>query len=138
MKIEWNQVTRTSQAVAIVLFFVVYALGFYVGRKYENKTVLGSPVGTVEYMCKEGKVIDAVFYKNFVHLKTPTLNAYIPQTVAASGVRYANEDESLVFWGKDAGAFMAEGTPDNITYKDCTVTSQSGSSYSTSTSQTKM
>ena len=38
MKIKWNEVTRTSQIVALVLFVVVYFLGMYVGMQVEKKS----------------------------------------------------------------------------------------------------
>ncbi len=37
MKIKWNEVTRTSQIAALVLFVVVYFLGMYVGMQVEKK-----------------------------------------------------------------------------------------------------
>ena len=41
----------------------------------------------------------------------------LKQTISASGVRYANNDESLVLWTKGAGAFIEQnGT---TTYQDC-------------------
>ncbi len=35
MSIEWNRVTRFSQWAAIVLFVLVFALGFYLGSLYQ-------------------------------------------------------------------------------------------------------
>jgi membrane-bound inhibitor of C-type lysozyme len=46
---------------------------------------------------------------------------YLPQTISASGARYANDDESVVFWNKGDTAFMTEGASAHITYKDCKV-----------------
>ncbi|MEK9184300.1 MAG: hypothetical protein AAB892_01055 [Patescibacteria group bacterium] len=37
MKIEWNTVNWYSQAVAIVLFVLVFALGFWLGTRYQMK-----------------------------------------------------------------------------------------------------
>jgi hypothetical protein len=34
MKIEWNKVTKFSQIVAIILFLIVFFLGFYIGLKF--------------------------------------------------------------------------------------------------------
>jgi hypothetical protein len=36
MKIEWNKVTWYSKAAAVVVFFLVFALGFYLGVQYNE------------------------------------------------------------------------------------------------------
>ncbi len=33
--IDWNHVTKYSQLAAIILFVVVFALGFWLGKTYE-------------------------------------------------------------------------------------------------------
>lgn len=120
MKIEWNKVTRFSQIVAIVLFLVVYIVGFQVGRQFESSFVLGSSVsGWVTFSCDEGKVIQANFYKHFVHLEIGWGTLYLPQTISASGARYANDDESFVFWNKGNTAFVTQGSPSVTTFKNC-------------------
>jgi membrane-bound inhibitor of C-type lysozyme len=43
----------------------------------------------------------------------------LPQVISGSGARYANADESFVFWNKGDTAFVTEGSDDNMTYKDC-------------------
>lgn len=123
MKIEWNKVTKLSQVVAVVLFVLVFFVGFQLGRKFEMQFILGEPVtGFVQFNCDGGKTVSAQFYKNFVHLEfgwQKTL--YLPQTISADGGRYANSDESVVFWNKGNTAFVSEGNPDNITYKNCVI-----------------
>lgn len=123
MKIEWNKVTYLSQIVAIVLFVAVFFVGLLIGRKVEDKLILGQAISSnVKFICAEDKVIYADFYKNFVHVGTNFWKAiYLPQTISASGARYANEDESVVFWNKGNTAFITEGDPNNPTYKDCVI-----------------
>ena len=120
MKIEWNKVTVLSQIAAIVLFVGIFFVGFLIGRKFENKFILGAPISSAKFVCADNKTIYADFYKNFVHLEfgwQKTL--YLPQTISADGGRYANADESIVFWNKGNTAFVTEGNLNNITYKDC-------------------
>lgn len=78
------------------------------------------PVATVDYACADGKSIEAVYYSDKVDL---TLNdgrsMILPQTISGSGIRYANADESFVFWSKGKTAFATEGDPNNPTYADC-------------------
>ena len=42
------------------------------------------------------------------------------QAISASGARYANTDESFVFWNKGNTAFIEENQ--KITFKDCIAT----------------
>jgi membrane-bound inhibitor of C-type lysozyme len=122
MKIQWNKVTKFSQIVAIVLFVAVFFVGYIIGRKVENKSILGEPIQSVTFVCADNKTIDASFYKNFVHLELREWKTvYLPQTISASGARYANADESLVFWNKGDTAFITEGDTNVMTYKDCVI-----------------
>lgn len=125
MKIEWNKVTKLSQIIAIVLFVVVFFVGFQIGRIFEKPFILGQPItGFVKFVCADNKTVSAEFYKNFVHLEFGwQKTVYLPQTISASGTRYANPDESIVFWNKGDTAFITEGDPNNITYKNCVITS---------------
>lgn len=41
----------------------------------------------------------------------------LPQTISASGIRYANEDESIIFWSKGDGAFLTENGVE--AYQNC-------------------
>jgi membrane-bound inhibitor of C-type lysozyme len=121
MKIEWNKVTKLSQIVAVVLFVFVFFVGFQIGRTFEKQFILGAPITkSVKFVCADNKTINAEFYKNFVHLEfgfQKTL--YLSQTISASGARYANGDESIVFWNKGDTAFITEGDPNKPTYRDC-------------------
>jgi membrane-bound inhibitor of C-type lysozyme len=78
------------------------------------------PIATVDYACKDGKTIKAVFHASSVDLvlgdgRTMTL----PQAQSADGGRYATADESVVFWSKGNGAFVTEGDPNVQTFADC-------------------
>jgi membrane-bound inhibitor of C-type lysozyme len=122
MKIKFNEVTKLSQIVAILLFVIIFAIGFFVGRKYENRFVLGEPFNKLTFMCADEKKIEATLFNNFIKIEIKNWGtAYLPETRAASGTRYANNDESLVFWNKAEGAFISEDNTDNITYKDCKI-----------------
>lgn len=85
------------------------------------------------YMCKDEKTIQAEFYKGGTipvkpgEMPIPTGKVFLklsdgramtlPQTISASGARYANTDESIVFWNKGNTAFIAENNVE--TYSDC-------------------
>ena len=93
-----------------------------------------SPVATVQYSCAQGKSLSAEYFAG------PTRTApdgrpipggrviltladgkklTLPQTLSGSGIRYANEGETFVFWSKGDTAFVEEGANQTVTYKDC-------------------
>ena len=93
-----------------------------------------SPVATVQYSCAQGKSLVAEYFDG------PTRTApdgrpipggrvlltladgkklTLPQTLSGSGIRYANEGESFVFWSKGNTAFVEEGPGRAVTYRDC-------------------
>jgi membrane-bound inhibitor of C-type lysozyme len=41
------------------------------------------------------------------------------QTISADGIRYANEDESLVFWSKGEEALVMRNNAMDPVYTDC-------------------
>lgn len=130
MAIQWNTVTRTSQLVAIILGVLILAVGFWLGMMYEaKKTVATLPtepdgkISDVTYGCADSKSIHALFYEDKVTVMLSdgrTLN--LPHVISGSGARYANEDESVVFWEKGPSAFVTEGKGSVETYKDCNET----------------
>ena len=79
-----------------------------------------SPTSTVFYSCADGKEIAAAYYDDSVSLILNDGRAInLKQKVAASGTRYANAKETVVFWSKGDSAFVTEGGDDNQTYADC-------------------
>lgn len=79
------------------------------------------PINSVRFICDADRTIEADFYESEVDLvlsdgRTMTL----PQTISASGARYATENESIVFWNKGNTAFITEG-PQGETFSNCEV-----------------
>lgn len=86
--------------------------------------IIKSPAIQVTYICEGGKTINATFYKGEAKIsesgEMPILGGSakislsdgrdfdLPQTISASGVRYANNDESFIFWSKGNGALVLE------------------------------
>ena len=73
------------------------------------------------FACTDGKAIDATFIngtRSSVRLKlSDGRKLSLPQALSASGARYANKDESVVFWNKGDTAFIEEAG--KTTYADC-------------------
>ena len=142
MRIEWNKVTWYSKLAAVIIFAATFFLGFYLGRQYERiraaETSIEKDVQAIQasaglrpqgsdvindvvFACPDGKSIHAIFRKSrTVDLELSDGRAMtVPQAISASGARYANADESFVFWNKGDGAFIQEnGT---TTFSDCAI-----------------
>jgi len=117
----------------IFIFLIVVILAgagiWYANNKW-NKNQLQSPspspspIAQVTYICNGDRTIDTAFYKGEpkpVQPGEPPIpsgsvklilsdgrNFDLPQTISADGGRYANSDESFVFWSKGDGALVME------------------------------
>lgn len=112
----------TSLLIGIIV--VVIALGALWYYTRPQASAPEQPIATVSYSCNQGKTITAVYYKGTT---IPGTNGQppkpggsvaltlsdgrtmtLPQTISADGIRYANADESFVFWSKGDGALVLE------------------------------
>ena len=79
-----------------------------------------TPVATATFKCQGGKSIEATFYASSVSLTlSDGRSLTVPQAMSGSGARYANKDETFVFWNKDDTAFVIEGDDGKDTYSGC-------------------
>ena len=79
-----------------------------------------TPVASADFKCADGKSIAATFYASSVALKlSDGRGMTVPQAMSASGARYANKDETFVFWNKGDTAFVTEGKDGKETYSGC-------------------
>jgi membrane-bound inhibitor of C-type lysozyme len=125
MKILFNKVTWYSKVLAIIIFIGTFFLGFWLGQKNEGLNCIikeaekqSEIINTAVFACPENKAIYAVFTKNMVKLKlSDGRELTLPQTISASGARYANPSETFIFWNKGNGAFIEEN--EFTTYQDC-------------------
>jgi len=77
-------------------------------------------INSVVFICALNKNIKADFFKDRVYVSlSDGRNMSLPQVLSGSGARYANFDESLVFWNKGDTAFIDEGN--KTTFKDCLI-----------------
>ena len=79
-----------------------------------------TPVATATFKCQGGKSIEATFYASSVSIKlSDGRSLTVPQAMSGSGARYANKDETFVFWNKGDTAFVTEGNDGKDTYSGC-------------------
>ncbi len=91
---------------------------------------------TVTYSCDEGRTITASYYKGEEapqpaegEMPMPTgsvdvaigeeATTTLSQTISADGARYANADESLVFWSKGDSALVMRNNSMDLDYTNC-------------------
>jgi len=78
----------------------------------------GRIINSVTFSCTENKTIQALFFKDKAELTlSDGRHMLLLQAISASGARYANTDESFVFWNKGNTAFIEESN--KTTFKDC-------------------
>ncbi len=136
---------RNTALLVVIVIIIIGAFLWYNRNATWLAPLLGSNPATqsvsgqATYSCAEGKTIAATYYTGTTTVSSinpsepPTPNGSValalsdgrnitlPQTISGSGIRYANADESLVFWSKGNTAFVTEGTGDAAkqTFSDC-------------------
>jgi membrane-bound inhibitor of C-type lysozyme len=104
--------------IGVIFIILLAGAGYYAWNTYGGGK--GELVNQVAYVCSEGKTIQAAYYQASVDLVlSDGRSISLPQAISASGARYANADESVVFWNKGNTAFITEGDPEAPTYANC-------------------
>jgi hypothetical protein len=102
---------------SILTVVVVCGLFFAYTQKIKEGDS-GTEVASVVFTCEANKTIGAIFYKDSVRITlSDGRKMILPQVVSGSGARYANTNESVVFWNKGNTSFIEE--KDNTTFKNC-------------------
>lgn len=110
----------------VVVLVLIIVAGFYAYNSRGNTSQSENQPISVFYQCDGGKTISALIYPSQSNpnpvppdtLPKPTGKAEVKlsdgrdlsinQTISADGVRYANTDESFIFWSKGNGALVLE------------------------------
>lgn len=108
----------------IILLLVLIVIATVIVKFKPNNNKTGeTPIATVNYSCNLGKTITAAYYdtpKVSPAEGLPALDGSVkvdlsdgrsftlPRALSADGARYANADESFVFWSKGNGALVLE------------------------------
>jgi len=110
--------------VLIIIVIIIAVVYIWKPSSQEEELLSNVPeIITANFLCQNNKSIQAIFSTggnssvDLVLSDGRTLQ--LPQVISASGARYANEDESFVFWNKGDTAFVEEG--EAITFQDCLV-----------------
>ncbi len=136
-----------------LLIIIVVALTLWIWRDKPNSSE--TQVGAAVYTCDNGREISAIYYENPAKAAPVTpgeppvptgsvelslngaASTTLPQTISGSGVRFANEDESLIFWNKGNSAIVMHGDNLDPDYENCmTNTNNADNTEQTYTSDT--
>ena len=99
---------------------LVTGIVFGVAAIFAVPAIAEAPVSTAVFKCTDGKFIGARFFADKVDLElSDGRSMELPQVISGSGARYANQDESFVFWNKGNTAFVTEGSDETMTYEGC-------------------
>jgi len=130
-------------AIAAIVYFSLHRSGYLLERQNKDKNLLAS----VKYYCENKKAFSSSFFEPKILEAAASTNSdsmdtghnpYLPtapvgsvvlkldngrnfelnQTISADGARYANKDESFVFWDKGDSAMILEFDTEK-TYKGC-------------------
>ena len=118
-----------------VIIVVVVAIGAFIFLRYSSPQASNQPIATASYSCDGGKTITAAYYQG-VSKPAPSPNQpptpggsvsitlddgrsmTLAQTISADGARYANADESFVFWNKGNSVLVLENNQEK-SYVGC-------------------
>ena len=134
---------------SIIAIIIIIGIAFYIQKSnpvppavQTQTTTPETPINSVSYTCDNNKTIDAQFYTGDTTTQAPVTPGQPPvptgyvqlvldngdkmtlhQTISADGGRYANPDESFVFWDKGNGAMVLENNKE-VDYTNCVVLSK--------------
>jgi membrane-bound inhibitor of C-type lysozyme len=119
-------------SLAVIILILLGVWWFANSQVASPKTNL-SLISTVTYACDNNQTIKTEYFEGpqipVAPGERPVPNGKVkldlsdgrtlslPQTISASGIRYANQDESIIFWSKGDGAFIIENEVE--TYSNC-------------------
>jgi len=124
----------------IAVFLILLFIGgiWFLNKKSSSSPSSVSLIAEVNYLCESNKTIKAAFYKGeskpvrLGEMPIPSGRVKLVlsdgrtfdlvQTLSADGGRYANKDESFVFWSKGNGVIILENNEEKD-YKGCIIVS---------------
>ena len=112
-----------------IMLLIVIIIGVFIFElnNFSKKNNLSKNTIYAVFICSDNKTIDATFYtvEDTVSLiLSDGRKLSVPRAISGSGARYANSNESFVFWNKGNGAFITEN--DTMTYQECLTNSSRG------------
>ncbi|MFA7216914.1 MAG: MliC family protein [Candidatus Paceibacterota bacterium] len=131
-----------KNTIIVFIVIIIVALGVWVFGGYFKKPVLpvtdtsSHSLQTITYSCDQKKTVTVTYIEGPEPAKpapgeppVPTGSAEVSlngqatstlhQTISADGTRYANEDESFVFWSKGNQVIIMRNNAMDLEYRNC-------------------
>lgn len=125
-----------SSLVVLIILIAIAWVAAVMRDSGQERSQTRTPIATALYICDGGRTISADYYEG---AKAPAPEAGEPplptgsvdvsldggatttlmQTISASGIRYANDDESFVFWSKGEKALIMRDNRMDLGYTNC-------------------
>jgi len=113
-----NKIFKNIIWIGVAVVIIASAIWWFRQHRQDEKS--SKMINKATFVCSEGKSIQAVFRRRSVRLKLSDGRDFtLKQAIAASGARYADSDERIVFWNKGNTAFITEN--DSTTYRHCVI-----------------
>lgn len=131
------QALRTFLLILILVgLTLIFTRNYWVPTVVDYILDITGQAKSISYTCAQGKTVTANYYEGAKSQLTPTKNSppqptgvasfrldgeqeiYLTQTLSADGVRYANPEESLIFWSKGDGLLILENGKEGA-YTNC-------------------
>jgi len=116
-----------KKALFIAIITILVSTGIIcLYQKYWQKNAVvekatGRIINSVTFSCAGNKTVQVLFFADKAELTlSDGRHMLLLQAISASGARYANTDESFIFWNKGNTAFIEESN--KTTFKDCIAT----------------
>jgi membrane-bound inhibitor of C-type lysozyme len=107
----------------ITVTILIGLLYYFQYNKTKKAPEIKPTINKVTFVCDNSKSITATFYTGtdkFVDLSLSDGRILtVPHAISASGARYANSNETFVFWNKGDTAFITEGKDGETTFTNC-------------------
>ena len=113
---------RNALFIVIITLLVFTGIACQDQKSWPKNTgaeeATGCIINSVTFSCAGNKTIQALFFADKAELTlSDGRHMLLLQAISASGARYANTDESFVFWNKGNAAFIEESQ--KITFQEC-------------------
>jgi len=108
IKKDWKGIAATVVVVAGILIAAWYAI---TSRSDSGTALSESGKITAVFVCESSRSIEATFDNDEQTVRLALSDGReltVPRAISADGARYANSDESFVFWNKGNTAFIQE------------------------------
>ncbi len=109
---------RRNTILVFIIVIILTVVAFFISQRDDIKIIIDPVIEPNEivaiFVCDYNINVSAVFKKSLqgnsvdLNINNGERKITLSQTISASGARYINPDETLIFWNKGDTAFIQE------------------------------